>query len=559
MSNFNIDNLIDQFVVMGAEHVKADSVWREKPVDLVTFFNSPNFLNENPFPGKQTELLRAVDFVLNKERPTTPEEFKNVTEIVALLGKGSGKDFLVSGIMAYICYRLCCLADPQDYYGFGQDEPIDVVNVALNAYQANNVFFKKLKARLRNCKWFTQVNYDPSNHYRSKYNEFQITQNQIRFYKNITAHSTHSEAESFEGFNPLVVVFDEIGGFDLDVAEEAYDIFSSSSNTRFNEHSLLLFISYPRHSKDFMMQKYNDSDKSNSIWSIKGKSWEVNPNIKRSSLQKHYDKNPEKAKTLYECDPPTQESGLYQFPERVDECSYPQTKEIVVEEIITKRTLHTGAEMYYRGLKVYGLDKLDRNAKYFIGGDAGVEDDSYCISLMKAEPVLSEVEENGILSKKYINKPVEELLLKWEPSKKDRLPVDLLNVADILEEICKIVFVESALFDKFNSAECTQRLQSYGVVAEDKNFSNPFQFTIHSHLKSLVYTHMVELLDIEEANEQIKNLKVINGNKIDHDKEHGKDYADARASAAWLCSTSEAEEAQNYSMPVILGARRKTS
>ena len=35
--------------------------------------------------------------------------------------------------------------------------------------------------------------------------------------------------------------------------------------------------------------------------------------------------------------------------------------------------------------------------------------------------------------------------------------------------------VKKAMFDKFNSADVVQRLMSYGVEAEDKNFSNPFQ------------------------------------------------------------------------------------
>ncbi len=557
-NNYNITDLLNQFIALGSDKNKKEDVWREKPVSLLEFFTSKEMLNEQPHSGKQTEFLEAVDYVLSKEDPLTPAEYKEITEMAVLFGKGSGKDFLVSGIVAYMCYRLCCLSNPQDYYGFAQDEQIDIINVALNAYQASNVFFKKLKARLKNCKWFRPVNYNPSLNTNSAYNEYQITKNQIRFYKNITAHSTHSEATSFEGFNPILVVFDEIGGFEMQKAEEAYNTFLSSASTRFNDNILLIFISFPRSAEDFMMLKYNESLTDPKVWAIKGKSWEVNPKINRSSLQKHYDKDPEGARTKYECDPPAQSEGLYQFPEKVDACVRTgKSNPIVIESIVTQRTITNGKSLHFSGLKIYGLDSLDTNSKYFIGGDAGVTTDSYTICLMKALPTLTEVMEDGVIVDKFVNKPVEELLLQWKPSKKDRLPVDLLNVADILEEICKRVHVESALFDKFNSAECVQRLQLYGVDAEDKSFSNPFQVSIHTHLKGLIYTGFIELLDYPEANEDLKHLKIQNGNKITHSEPYGKDLPDARAAAAYCCYNSDVEEVEHFSIPAMFGARRK--
>ena len=134
---------------------------------------------------------------------------------------------------------------------------------------------------------------------------------------------------------------------------------------------------------------------------------------------------------------------------------------------------------------------------------------------------------------------MEDLLLEWQLFKKDRLPVDLLNVADVLEQICQQVHVKKAMFDKFNSAEVVQRLMTYGVKAEDKNFSNPFQVQIYKSLKGLVYTGNISLLDHEiyndigenklNANEELKAIKLLNENKIEHDRDKSKDFSDARA------------------------------
>ena len=143
-----------------------------------------------------------------------------------------------------------------------------------------------------------------------------------------------------------------------------------------------------------------------------------------------------------------------------------------------------------------------------------------------------------------------------------------MNVADIIEQICQQVYVKKALFDKFNSAETVQRLISYGVDAEDKAFSNPFQLKIYQNGKSLIYGGNVQLLDYKPKNpkicppnEELKAVKLINGNKIDHDnkigdKLVGKDFSDARMSFIWLCSSDPPDSVKNFSMPVIMGAQR---
>lgn len=563
----DLDALLNEFMNLASQKSPAKGIWREKPVDLVTFFKSKKFLNEKPYKGKQTEFLEKVNDImwwkLTKNEKLCAEELREITELIVMFGKGSGKDFLVSGILAWVAYIICCMNDPHAYFGFGQEEPIDLINVAINAYQANNVFFKKFKARLLNCSWFKKVTIQPK-----RYNEFQVTKNQIRFYKNITAHSAHSEAGSFEGFNPLVVIFDEIGGFEFDKADECYKTLRSSAVSRYNNQTLLIFISYPRSQEDFLMTKYNQARESNDpqVYAIIGKSWEVNPKISREALQKDYDTDPESAQTRYECVPPAYSEGLFKFPEKIDEVvvpgKYSQCPNIIIQEKVTTRTLHNGQQRHFIGLEIYNLN-LNPQWTYYLGGDGGVETDSYVLVLMHGEPSLVETIENGEVIQTWFNKPVEDLILTWKPSKKDRLPVDLLNVADVLEEICKQVYVKKALFDKFNSAEVVQRLMLYGVDAEDKNWSNPFQLQVYTNLKSLIYTGQIDLLDHTtfddsvNANQELKAVKLINGNKIDHDPGKSKDMSDARAGAAWLCSMDEPEDIQHYSMPIIAGARRK--
>ena len=61
------------------------------------------------------------------------------------LGKGSGKDFSSTVGCAYLVYKLLCLKDPSRYFGKPTNDAIDIMNVAINAQQAKNVFFKGFK------------------------------------------------------------------------------------------------------------------------------------------------------------------------------------------------------------------------------------------------------------------------------------------------------------------------------------------------------------------------------------------------------------------------------
>lgn len=559
----DLSNLLDDFIGLAEDNKVTEGMWRETPVDCVTFFNE--YLGESPYPGKQTELLEKFNqlmwWKLTGEEGLCEEELKEVTEMVVMFGKGSGKDFLASGMLTYVIYMICCMNDPHKYFGFGQDEPIDFINVAINAYQANNVYFKKLKARLTNCTWFKRVSKEPKNP-----TEYQLLKNQIRFYKGITAHSAHSEADSFEGFNPLVVIFDEIGGFEYEAAEDAYSTLRSSASSRYNEKQLHIFISFPRSEDDYMMQKYKEATEKNDpeVFAMIGKSWEINPRIKRDTLEKDYRRDPEGSRMKYECIPPKYKEGLFAFPEKIDEVidigKSSQCPNLIVNEKITTRQLRSGEERHFVGLEIHNL-QLDPSFVYYLGGDAGVESDSFVLSLWHGEATVVETVENGETVEKWVNRPIEDLILQWKPSKTERLPVDLLNVAEVIEQICKQVHVRKALFDKFNSADVVQRLLSYGVEAEDKNFSNPFQVQIYQNIKGLIYTQNILLLDHTSdegmnANEELKHIKLINGNKIDHDKDKAKDFSDARCAAVWICSMDEPEETEHFAEPVLMGAQR---
>lgn len=548
-------DLFDEVIGIAESENEARGLWREQPLSLVEFFHKE--LKEKPFEGKQTELLETVDAILNKDTLPEDDKLRMVTEVAAMWGKGSGKDFIISGIVAYVPYRLNCMYDPQGYFGFGKGEPIDIINLAKNAKQAENVFFTKLKARLNSCDWFKKVDREPI-----MYNEYQQKKDTIVFYNNIRAFSGHSEAGSFEGFNPLIGIFDEVGDFEWDLAEFCYDTIRSSAMSRYGKRALLLFISFPRSSEDFMMFKHNQGidDEFPEVISSKGASWEINTNISKDDLKMDYAKDPEGAAMRYECKPPRQRGGFFQYPERIDDCvKMLKENPCILEEITITKTLDSGEERHFTGFNVEMFAEslnLDTSKTYFLGLDGGITSDSYSISLFHGETYYEEVLENGDVIDKARNMPVEDLLIEWIPDTIYKVPVSIQNVVDIVEVICQRVYIKSALMDKFNSGAMVQMLMGYGIEAEDKVFSNPFQLKIYTEFKNLAYTGHLSLLDVEKDNEDMKHILLVNGTKIDHEKDRSKDTCDARCAAVHLCSNEDPEEETHWSMPGIAGAMR---
>ena len=59
-----VTNLFNDFLSLIEESVESNGIWREYPVDLLTFFKSDRFLKESPYEGKQTELLETLNQIM---------------------------------------------------------------------------------------------------------------------------------------------------------------------------------------------------------------------------------------------------------------------------------------------------------------------------------------------------------------------------------------------------------------------------------------------------------------------------------------------------------------
>ena len=242
--------------------VLKENHFEEKPVDAKTFVESSDYLGQPPLSPIQYDIVEAMSQVYKKEdlqelygdaEGSRYYDKYTKNEIILQLGKGSGKDFTSTVACAYIVYKLLCLKDPARYFGKPSGDAIDLINVAINAQQAKNVFFKGFKTKIEKSPWFA-----------GKYN---AKADSVEFDKSITVYSGHSERESHEGLNLLLAVLDEISGFASEVgtgneqgktAENIYKAFRGSVDSRFPDLGKVVLLSFPRYQGDFISKRYED-------------------------------------------------------------------------------------------------------------------------------------------------------------------------------------------------------------------------------------------------------------------------------------------------------------
>lgn len=183
----------------------------EEPVPLEVFFHDNHYLGlKHDISDVQMEIARRMTQIL---KPSTLVQIHGedkgmeiynkytVSEIVAQIGKGGGKDFISRASFCYIIYQLHCLRDPLDYYKKAHGTYIDLLNLAVNAQQAQRVFFDPFKNLLLASPYFNEVGFDP------RVNEV------FFFSRPVRCFSGHSESEGWEGYDLLTVVLDEISAF----------------------------------------------------------------------------------------------------------------------------------------------------------------------------------------------------------------------------------------------------------------------------------------------------------------------------------------------------------
>jgi len=493
----------------------------EEPVSIQTFVQDKKYLGLPPLSDIQLEVVRHSTQIFKK--PTLQklmgehegEEWYNKytdNEVICMLGKGSGKDHCSRISIAYNAYQLHCLRDPLSYYGKATGVYVDLLNLAVNAQQAQRVFFEPLKNLLLASPFFNEVGFEP------RVSEI------FFFSRPVRCFSGHSESEGWEGYEVLTIVLDEIAAFKTDVelkgetrskgsASAIYNMSKLSVMSRFPEVGKVILLSFPRYKGDFIQQRFFSArDKEEpKTWFIKAATWEVNPTIKREDLESEYIRNPVEARARFECEPPNMEDAYFRDPDSV-------------REAFNYHDNPLDEEGHFKPW----FNNTDGHARY-IHVDLGLKRDRAALAMSHCAGFKEIKTSMGTETLPVINV---DLVYSWEAKVGEE--INFAAVRSMIVDLCRRFDVRKVTFDRWQSVEMVQSLRSQGIYADFHSVKK----TDYDTLMTSIYDKRLrgywnELL----VEEELLKLRLFANNKIDHPASGTKDLADAVAGS--VCNTAQ--------------------
>ena len=520
------------------------------PVDAKTFVESSDYLGQPPLSSIQYDIVEAMSQIYKKEdlqelygsvEGSRYYEKYTKNEIILQLGKGSGKDFTSTVACAYIVYKLLCLKDPARYFGKPSGDAIDLINVAINAQQAKNVFFKGFKTKIEKSPWFA-----------GKYN---AKADSIEFDKSITVYSGHSERESHEGLNLLLAVLDEISGFASEVgtgneqgktAENIYKAFRGSVDSRFPDLGKVVLLSFPRYQGDFISKRYDDviaeketvekkhtfimnenlphddvnnqfeinweedniiSYKVPKILALKRPTWEVNPTRKIDDFKLAFYTDLGDAMMRFACVPTFASDAFFKQKDKLEKC------------MNTRNPL----DSFRRFDETF---KPDPDKTYYIHADLAQKHDKCAVAIAHVDKwvniqVIKDYEQVAPIV-------IVDAVAWWEP--KAEGPVNLSEVKQWIINLRREGFnLGMVSFDRWQSFDIQNELQAVGIRTETVSVAKKH----YEDLAMMIYEERVAIPMIPILLEEMSELKIMKGNRVDHPRKKSKDLADAVCGAVF--------------------------
>lgn len=515
-----------------------NEVLDEEPIPLERFVTDKHYLGLPPLSDIQVEIGRHITQIFKPETLQLLHgeqagldyyEKYTVNEVICQLGKGSGKDHVSRVSLAYISYLLHCLRDPLDYFGKAAGVYVDLVNLAVNAKQAQQVFFDPLKNLLLASPWANDVGFEPR------------VQEIFWFSRPVRMFSGHSEAEGWEGYEVLIVVLDEISAFKTDgelkgqlrnkgSASEIYDMARASITSRFPSVGKVVLLSFPRFKGDFIQQRYKsviddlvehggvvlDGKLGNrggyreaQSWALKAATWEVNPTRHKEEFENEFRRDPIMARARFMCEPPEMIDAYFRDPESVRAAF--RFKENPIDDDGHYREWFSGADTHARYIHVdLGL-KRDRAAICMVHSPG-----------FKQIKTLGGVENLPIIEMDYIQ--------SWKAEDNSEIP--FADIRATITELTRRFTVVSVTFDQWNSADMIQSLRALNINADLHTVAKKDYDTLSTAIyDGRLRGYWNEIL----VEEELLKLKLINNTKVDHPTSGSKDLADSIAGAAFMC------------------------
>lgn len=475
--------------------VTEDEIWKEIPIPIEQFVNDSYHMGQPRLSMRQARAMNEFLGATPRRIFLSPETNYRIATL--LWGKGAGKDWICTLLQCYVVYQLLCMRDPRRIITLAPDEPIDILNVAYSADQANRVYFTKFLNRVYNWPWLEDrypiiqsgriinkhkvPDVRPS---KREHNYVQIGADMVTFPNGIRAISEHSESESYEGYNIVFWVMDEAAAFrDKGKKANAHRVFSTlrtSAHSRFPSLWRGVLISYPRSEDDFMMMMYRKAKKmmagtDSVMYADKGDTWEINPTKHKAQFDSEKDLDPVDYECKYRCNPPPQEGAIFS-PEAVDSLlnierqplfdAHTSVIPIDIIDPVNGSMIHKERiGKIVENIRIHTL--TDKAIPRVFHVDAGLTTCPAALIIAHGEPAIVKLPNSaGEQEDHVVNKVVVDQCVVWMPNKSKNLTVSINNIASVIQELARECTIVRGSYDQWNSESSIEALMAAGIPVE---------------------------------------------------------------------------------------------
>jgi hypothetical protein len=519
-------------------------------------------LSQRPIiDGFQSEqdLLEAEEFD-QKLRKQVEDKCTNrfkFEELVLVLGRRSGKSFLVSAMALYELYRLISMGHPQARYGLMEFDEIVLLNVARNEEQAKKAIFSKIKQTVLASPFFAPYIGKDTELEMRFYSDHDREENERRKLKGLNPFSGSlvlrcgsSNASGLVGLTCWVIIMDEVAAMagdnpDSGVDYALYDDLKPSLAT-FGKDGKMMMLSNPKGPIGLLYDLHENRQDDPTTLVMRLPTWLTNPNIDTEWLEGQKKKDPTEFTMQYGAEFGASSSDPMFLKDDID-------------------------RMFSSMNMVRRIEGSNGMHDYYCHLDPARTSDYYALVVSHTENIFGQYGPD----KMPLKRVVVDHIHFWNPKTKNQ-PVSEREVEDYVIQLHGRFKFKQVSFDQWHSQSSIIKLKSFGINVAERQFNKEYKEKIYTELAQLIREDRIDIYDlsggkyIDEAGVQ-QDLNEIQEAKTQflflQKKWKGKRYyieslsgyhddiCDAVAAVAYECLTSKIQTRLPTSRFANMGGR----
>lgn len=397
-------------------------------------------------------------------------------ELVLILGRRSGKSYLVCVIALYEVYKLLAMGHPQGRIASANEfDEFTICNVAVSESQAKKAIFNPMSQFAGSSPFFSQHIGNQTSleihfltEHDKKENRRRAELGQTQLTGTIQIVCGHSNSAALVGRSMVVVIIDEMavmaqkGGDGADY--DLYDQLKPAIATFGLEYGKIICISNPLGPMGKLYDLYNTSFNDDSMLMFKLPTWVCNPLVTHDYLAQEKQKDPIGYNMFYGAQ--FGDSGLN-----------PWMPSEYIDNVFGQITQRKRA--------THG----DPGKAYYMHVDPANTSDLYTIVIVHPEESLK-MSPDGSPQVKI----VVDYIHYFEPVNGHK--IDSSTVDAHIIDLSQKFYLKQITYDQWDSHNSIKKLQDFGLNAKCTVYNGSYKDKIYGELYELIYMGLIEFYDL---------------------------------------------------------------